>query len=328
MADQNQFPAVEDEGEEEVVHCMYMGGRASRSLQITHAQIHNSVTTIHDWAFWNKKSLVHVGMHSKVERIGVGAFNNTAITSIDLKGVLSIHIGAFFRCEKLNNLQSCDELETIGHCAFDGCISLRILVLKSTRTIGYGAFHGCKELNEVEFGEKLDRIEAGALKDCSKLQRLKLPMKADLFEDKSYPGLYNQFDGCMLLSTVELDRATHKTISSLHLETWRNDMNQEINRINQTLPATPVEAKTNEIRCWIQDVANKLKHYKSRHHIILEEVATCIDLALWSLSLGNVDDKSNVNSQTRHTRSGRQEQRTTSGASIVISNVIPFLELV
>ena len=30
--------------------------------------------------------------------------------------------------------------------------------------------------------------------------------------------------------------ATHNTVASLHMESWRNEMNAEINLINQTIP--------------------------------------------------------------------------------------------
>jgi hypothetical protein len=39
------------------------------------------------------------------------------------------------------------------------------------------------------------------------------------------------------LSRVDiLAEGIHKTISSFHMESWRNEMKDEIDRINQTLP--------------------------------------------------------------------------------------------
>jgi hypothetical protein len=54
---------------------------------------------------------------------------------------------------------------------------------------------------------------------------------------------YTQFDGCVELTTVDLiGWMIHKTIPYLSLQLWRNEMNQEINRINQILPNTHEKA--------------------------------------------------------------------------------------
>jgi hypothetical protein len=79
---------------------------------------------------------------------------------------------------------------------------------------------------------------------------------------------YNQFDRCGNLTTVDLVGAEgiHKTISSLLLESWRNEMNQEIDRINQDLPNTPPDEKTAAIQHWIRSVLNRMEYYKAEHN--------------------------------------------------------------
>ena len=54
---------------------------------------------------------------------------------------------------------------------------------------------------------------------------------------------YTQFDDCGKLTTFDLVGGIHKTISHLSLQSWRNEMNQEINRINQVLPTTHTHEK-------------------------------------------------------------------------------------
>jgi hypothetical protein len=119
---------------------------------------------------------------------------------------------------------------------------------------------------------------------------------------------------CRNLTTVTIVGGIHKTIASLHLESWRNDMRQEINRINQVLPSHPYR-KTAEIQQWIRSVIRLLAHYKEEHKALLKEATTLLELALWK---SKIDNEGGTRGQRRC---------VTSGASIVIKNVLPFLQL-
>jgi hypothetical protein len=66
---------------------------------------------------------------------------------------------------------------------------------------------------------------------------------------------YSQFDYCYFLTTVDLFGGIHETISYLSLQSWRNEMNQEINRINQILPSTRAAEKTRVIQEWILSIS-------------------------------------------------------------------------
>ena len=105
-------------------------------------------------------------------------------------------------------------------------------------------------------------------------------------------------------------------------------MNSEINRINQVLPNT--SAKTDVIRQWMEVVLDKMDHYKAEHCKLLKEAATLLELALWKANLGD-SNKGGEEEGGRTTRESRKRARVescvTSGASIVIKNVLPFLQL-
>jgi 5S rRNA maturation endonuclease (ribonuclease M5) len=153
-----------------------------------------------------------------------------------------------------------------------------------------------------------------------------------MFQD--FFGTYKQFACCPNLRTVDLVGGIHKTVASLHLESWRNEMNEEIQRINQILPSTDPDDKTDAIRQWIQSVLDKIEHYKSEHRAILREATTRLELALWDVKLDK--DKEGKHSMEEATagkakidvEEARKEARITSGADIVIKNVLPFLMLV
>jgi metal-dependent amidase/aminoacylase/carboxypeptidase family protein len=95
----------------------------------------------------------------------------------------------------------------------------------------------------------------------------------------------------------------HETIAALLLEGWKNDMNEEINSINQSLPTTPagsddfydVGGKAEAVQSWIASVLGKIIQYKAQHRSYLNEAATTLKLALPN--------------------------------DIVMNNVLPFLEL-
>ncbi len=140
------------------------------------------------------------------------------------------------------------------------------------------------------------------------------------------------FDGCDNLSQVDLVGGIqiHKTIDSLLLESWRNEMKNEIDRINRDLPYTPADEKTFEIQQWMERVLERIEYYKSKHSALLKETTTLLELDLWK---ANLDDNVGYASASgvRVTRGQRKRARKdrciTSGASIVIKNVLPFLEL-
>ena len=158
------------------------------------------------------------------------------------------------------------------------------------------------------------------------MRRIVIPFKHDLIIGN------NAFSNCGKLSTVDaLVGGVHKTISSLHMESWRNEIQEEIDRINQTLPNTP--AKTTAIQHWIKRVLQRIEHYKNEHQILLKEATTLLELALWKAKLLNKTEekKCNVDEVTNKAKvdadAAREEHRVTCGASIVIKNVLPFLAL-
>eukprot|EP00986_Skeletonema_menzelii_P016627 scaffold15230_cov80-Skeletonema_menzelii.AAC.2 len=187
--------------------------------------------------------------------------------------------------------------------------------MPSARDIGRAAFAHCYELSDVECGELLETLQEGAFRYCRKLKRIALPLKDDMIGG-------DVFTECPLLATVDVVGGIHNTIASLHMESWRNKMTDELNRINQTLP-TSATGKTPKIQQWMRSVIHRLDHYKTDHYRLLKEATTLLELALWKANLG---DNGGVEVETGGQRE-RQELRVTSGADVVIKNVLPFLRL-
>ena len=321
-----------DGGDDDVF--VYLGGEQVVPNGVTHAVIDPSVNTVRRRAFYDRRQLVSVIFHDGVGIIEEQAFFNCRSLSgrIKLLGVREIGDNAFQHCSALSDVEFSDRLETIEHRAFYGCRSLRSIKLLSVRTVQKWAFSHCIQLTDVEFGVNLETIGFNSFYHCDVLQRIAIPLKNGLFTFDADERRYNQFDSCDNLTTVDLVGAEgiNNTISSLLLKSWRNKMNQEINRINEVLPNILGLSKAEMVRLCIRSVINKLEHYKAEHNRLLKEHMTQLELAVWKASLER-DNDSTQKVQAKRAKidvgNARKEKCITSGADIIIKNVIPFLKL-
>ena len=274
---------------------VYMGGDQEVPDWVTHAVIDPSVKIVPSMAFYNRRQLVSVIFHDGVEIIERAAFYLCeSLRGIKLLGVREIGEAAFHCCTDLSDVEFGDELETIGADAFLRCRSLRSIKMPSVRTIQQFAFGNCHKLIDVEFGIDLETIGTDSFYNCHRLQRIVILLKNDLFPLDTYAHRYNQFECCSNLTTVDLVgvEGMHNTISSLLLESWRDELNQEMYRINQELPDTQADEKTGLIRQWILSVIERMEHYKVEHNRLLKEHMTQLELAVWKAKLDEKDDKS------------------------------------
>ena len=310
---------------------VYMGGDQDVPKDITHVGVHKSVKIIAARAFQNCYNLVSIEMHDGVEIIKEYAFCNCyRLSGIKLPGVRVIEKCAFHECNALADVDfgNNNKLETIGEGAL-AYTALRNIKIPTVRVIEGWAFYGCKQLTAAKFSEDLQTIGRRSFEDCECLERITIPLKVNMF------GIDPIFHDCYELSQVDVVGGIHKTISSLLLQSWKNDMNDEIDRINQVLPNTGRYEKTAAIRRWNARVLERMEHYKSEHYALLKEDMTQLELALWKANLHEEEEmedtreqpakKAKIDRKTENAR--RQEQRITSGASTVIKNVLPFLKL-
>ena len=148
-------------------------------------------------------------------------------------------------------------------------------------------------------------------------------MKDGMFGDQAVYG-------CEKLTTINIIGTIHKTISYLSLESWRNEIYAEIDRVNRVLPDADQKEKTHIIQQWMKSVSSIVEHYKNEHYNLIHEAMVQLDLALWKV---NLDEKNGCSlgevgtTNTVLSARARQEQYITSRADIVIKNVLPFLEL-
>jgi len=308
---------------------VYKGGRAP--LHITHARIDESMDEIEDKAFDHCENLLTVETHDGIRRVRKQAFMwCKSLRLINLKSVVEIDDLAFLECDNLESVDFGDRLEMIGCMAFSHCKSLKHLKLPSVITIEAEAFSDSERMTDIELSERLETIETQAFYNCKRLQRIAIPLKRDLIAYDYIFDEYNQFDGCEQLTTVDLVGGIHKTVASLHMESWRTNMNKSINRINQVLPNTSADNKTDAIREWMELVIDKRGNFKSEHYRYVKEGINLLELALWKAKLGEAKEyveEGKTKKAKVDAESARKGKRITCGADTVIKNVLPFLKL-
>ena len=257
--------------------------------EATHITVAEDCTFIRSRAFAGHKNIIEVFCHDKVEKIEEWAFCSCPrLRRIIMPGVKIVEPSAI-QWNKALMVVECDKLEIIRFLAFGACGSLRSINLPSARIVEEDAFNFAT-LTKVKFSSKLERIEGSAFCNCYALERITIPLKDGVITDD------NIFAGCEQLKHVYLvERAElEETIAALHLEAWKNDMNEEIDSINRILPnasfgdewsddalewGDPGE-KAQAIRRWIRSVLHKIIRYKAEHQLILDEAITALQLAL------------------------------------------------
>jgi hypothetical protein len=310
---------------------VYTGGEQEVPDDVTHVRIDPSVKIIPLNAFGGRTQLVSVETHDGIEKIEEWAFTGCdSLRGIKLPGVREVEYCAFWNCNVLSDVEFGNKLDIVGEDAFDST-SLRKIKMPSVRTIESGAFRNCEQLTDVEL-PAVERIGKDAFTRCENLQRIVIPLKDNMFPLDTVLQQYTQFYGCENLTAVDLVGGIHKTISSLLLESWRNRIYQEIDRINQVLPNTPLREKTDAIQRWIRSVISRMEQYKAEHYALLKEDMTQLELAVWKAKLYEEEDSGSLEAQPAKKAkidimNVRKERRITSGADIIIRNVLPFLQL-
>ena len=233
---------------------------------------------------------------------------------------------AFYGRRRLLWVETHHGITKVEKEAFANCSNLRGMKLPGVREIKDRAFWSCKRLRNVELSEELGTIGEFGFFGCRRLRCIALPLK-------NTPNLCFDnyvFSGCHDLSTVDLIGGIHKTISYLHLESWKADLRAKIDQINGTLLNYTIKARA--IKRWMQiHVIPRMNHYKTEHYALLKEAMTLLELALWKANLDKKKSESLEEVKAKKAKIDaaivRRGYRITSGAEIVIKNVLPFLLL-
>lgn len=141
---------------------------------LTSVDLPESVTLIDQGAFNGCKSLEELPAMTNVDSIASSAFQDCkALTKIQIQSwsskVTAISSMAFMGCDNVTyvNLNSL-ELKEVSNSLFNGCSSLKVVLLPSTVTrIGNGAFMRCRDLDTFTIPANTVEIGSTAFTDTS-----------------------------------------------------------------------------------------------------------------------------------------------------------------
>jgi hypothetical protein len=190
------------------------------------------LTTIGNYAFYNRASLTQTTLPTNLTSIGNSAFifctglalttlpanlltigassfygcENLALTALPA-GLISIGNSAFTNCPKLTLSILPGSLTSIGITTFQGCTGLTTIAWPlGVTTIDQNTFNGCTNLTSITLPETLKNINFQAFADCTKLVLTSLPEGLEIIDRN---GFYN----CTSLALTTLP-STLKTIGN------------------------------------------------------------------------------------------------------------------
>lgn len=157
-----------------------------------------SVTTIGARAFLGCNSLYDVTLSENLTAIGLAAFYQTNLLSIDFpESLKTIDEGAFSETP-LGVVEIPDGVENMGKMAFKDCKELESVVIgNGLKTIPERAFDRCSELRSVTFGNSMEKIMEYAFQLCTDLREVVIPNSVTTIGDGA-------FISCANLETLEL----------------------------------------------------------------------------------------------------------------------------
>ncbi len=128
-----------------------------------------------------------------------GWSSSSFITALELgDNVKELSSRAFYSCQNLVKITSCEGVKVIGSEAFKNCTNLKEVHFPATlTTIGNESFYGCTALTTVWLEKGVTEIASEAFKNCTNLTDIMLP------EGLTKIGNY-AFSGCSQLNGIQL----------------------------------------------------------------------------------------------------------------------------
>lgn len=142
-------------------------------------------------AFYQCTRLQTVSLPNTLEKIGIEAFIETAITSINLPaGVTRIESNTFLDCYELSSC-SMKNVTFIGSAAFSGCKSLSKITLPANiTTIEGGVFSGTG-IKQIEIPEGITELSGAIFYNCLNLEKVILPSSLKYINDGCFQRCNN-----------------------------------------------------------------------------------------------------------------------------------------
>lgn len=169
----------------------------------------------------------------KVETIGNGAFQRTAVSTLELpEGLKAIGDHAFDSCYDLYDISLPSTLQSIGTMAFFECTSIEYITIPgSVKEIGKSAFSGCISLQLIDIEEGVETIGEKAFVGRHDNLEVYLPMSIRNAVEAFSPGVIIHYAG----TKEELTKNGSITVESTNdftLYPLQEDMTQSDEDVN------------------------------------------------------------------------------------------------
>ena len=182
---------------------------------LTYVNLHDTLTSIGNYAFYGCTSLAEITLPAGVTSIGSNAFQGcTSLSSIVLpEGLTAIGQGAFVRCSALSLVIDLPNLTTLGKDAFTLADVIRVENLGKISSIedaisgNYGMFRSNVNLTYVNLPDTLTSIGNYAFYGCTSLAEITLPAGVTSIGS-------NAFQGCSSLQYIRIEATTPPTLKS------------------------------------------------------------------------------------------------------------------
>ena len=139
----------------------------------------SSLTTIQTSAFANSKlSTITLQEGSLLQEIGLNAFSNCGLTSLDFTGTQLTHIqsNAFQTNSNLGSVLFPSKISTVGYKSFAECLALSTISFPNTVANGFSiesnAFQNDSNLKTVRFPNDMNQIQSETFFNCTSLSNV------------------------------------------------------------------------------------------------------------------------------------------------------------
>ena len=184
--------------------------------KLTNVVLSNSLLSISDNVFRGCTNLSSIKIPNSVTRIGVQAFENSGVESVEFgnslqkigeaafrncSGLVAVTIpntvkeiesNAFYYCNNLKTVQIAGSVETIGEQAFAYCTALATVTLNNgIKTMGNRIFDNCSSLAKIVVPDSVRNMGIGVFQNCSALESAKLSEKVTRIPSSTFANCYS-----------------------------------------------------------------------------------------------------------------------------------------
>ena len=176
---------------------------AFRNSALREVSVPDSVTFLGSGAFSKCSKLESVILPAGLECLNFGMFWESGVKRIELPdGLKEIQERAFSQCANLSELQLPEGIERIGEYAFSESGLTDVALPATLISLGKCAFENCASLKKVTLPDSISTLWGGTFSGCAALEEvLFVPGAKEVMSDL---GVYNAFEGCPSLASVEL----------------------------------------------------------------------------------------------------------------------------